>query len=175
MGVRTFVAVDLPDEIRSRIREIQEEFRGFSLKLVDPELLHVTLKFLGDVEEERIEDIKNALDGVRCRPFFSEVRGIGSFGDRVIWIGTSNFEKLHELTDLVLSPLGFEREKRFNAHATIARIKKMHKKEKVKLKNKIRELSGTDLGKMEVKEVKLKKSILRPTGPIYEDLYVKNL
>jgi 2'-5' RNA ligase len=67
--IRTFVAVDLPESFVGTIAEIQQKFRGINVKLVDPEQVHITLKFLGDVQEKSIPDICDALSGIECKPY----------------------------------------------------------------------------------------------------------
>ncbi len=67
--IRTFIAVNLDPAIRARIGEAEEDFRIKGVRLVDPELIHVTLKFLGNVEEGRIDEIADALKKVEVAPF----------------------------------------------------------------------------------------------------------
>ena len=179
--IRAFIALDVPDEIKEKIGKIQSNFREFKIKLVDPSLIHITLKFLGNVPEEKIKSVTDALDKINFAPFVADICEMGVFPNykriRVIWIGSKgNFEKLQSLVESLICPLGFEMENRpFSAHLTIARVKNISNKEQALLSEKIKKLSNVAIGEMNVDRIKLKKSTLTKKGPIYEDLYVKEL
>jgi len=192
--MRSFIAVDLSKEIRERIKEIQKLFvaldqTGVKLKFVNPWQMHQTVKFLGDVPENNVHLIKNALSEITQKPFDIELRGVGFFPEaelekarniRVIWIGIwQGIEELKALQADVESRmhnLGFPFEKRFSAHATLCRMKKPLSREELgPILNKMAELRTVEVGKMYVEELKLKKSTLTPKGPIYEDIYVEKL
>lgn len=148
------------------------------MKLVDPEQVHITMKFLGDVSEKSIPDIEDALSGIKGEPFTATVHGVGAFPKpsyaRVIYIGADPeevFDRLHVQVDSVLKPLGFGREKRaFTPHATLARVKRISKEERMRLGDTIKRLSDIEVGTMNVDMIKLKKSTLTPRGAIYETL-----
>ncbi len=192
--MRSFIAVDISKGIRERIKEIQKQFvgleqTGVKLKFVNPWQMHQTVKFLGEVPEDNVSLIKNALSEITQNPFDIELRGVGFFPEaklekarniRVIWIGIwRGFDELKALQEDVESKmhiLGFPFEKRFSAHATLCRVKKPLSREEIgPILNKIAELRDVEAGKMHVAELKLKKSTLTPKGPIYEDVYVKKL
>lgn len=179
--IRTFIAVDLPDELRAKIKNIQMELGSFKLRFVDPGIIHVTMKFLGDVSQDRIDDIKSALDQIKTPCFDVHVHGIGVFPKpnyiRVVWVGLEGgLQELHREIESLLQPLGFPRERKgFKSHATIARVKTLPPAKRTKLNATLSKFSDIDIGSFTVKEVKLKKSTLTPKGPIYEDLYVKEL
>ncbi len=179
IGIRTFIAVDIPNEIRDKLKDIQKEFSRFDVKLVDPALIHITMKFLGDVQEKRISDITEALDQIEYKPFTSEIGGVGVFPKpdyiRVIWVGAAgDFEPLHRKVEDALKPLGFGKDRgRFTAHATIARVKKISPDDRAAIAGVVAQFSDCKLGSMTVDAVKLKKSTLTRSGPIYDDLYVK--
>jgi 2'-5' RNA ligase len=176
--IRTFVAVDLPESFVGMIAEIQQEFGGINVKLVDPKQVHITLKFLGDVQENSIPDICNALSSIECEPFSATIRGVGAFPKpsyaRVVYVGASPkeaFKRLHAEVERVLKPLGFKKEKRaFTPHATIARVKNIPDAQRKKLVGVIESQSLIEVGKMAVGTIKLKKSILTPEGAIHETL-----
>ena len=67
--IRTFIAVELDSSFTEKIRELQDRFSGFDLKFVDPEIVHITLKFLGNVDESKISLLSAALDSITCEPF----------------------------------------------------------------------------------------------------------
>lgn len=172
MNIRCFVAVDLPEEIKREIPAIQRNIEMDGLKLVDPELVHITLKFLGEVPQGRIGDIIDALARVRFAPFQARIRGVGAFPGRsirVVWLGaTGPFEELARAVDSALEPFGFERDKRFSAHATLARVKDPSLSRL--LSGRISGMSDIDLGEFTVSRFVLKKSTLTPRGPVYEDI-----
>ena len=179
--IRAFIAVDIPDDLKEKIGKLQCGFSEFNIKLVDQSLIHLTLKFLGNVPEDGITSICDALDLVECAPFSADIGEMGVFPNyrriKVVWIGAKgNFEKLQNSVESLLCPLGFERENRaFSAHFTIARVKKISNKDQALLSARIKKQSNVNFGKMNVDRIKLKKSTLTPKGPIYEDLYVKKL
>ncbi len=171
--IRTFIAVELPEWFIPEIERIGAMLNLPGIKLVDPELVHITLKFLGDIHEAQIQPIASALSQVNCKPFEARIRGIGVFPKpayiKVIWLGAfGSFEILHDEVERVLSPFKFGRERDFSPHATIARVKQL--REKTTLLETIRKLEEVDLGSMNVASISFKKSTLTPNGPIYETL-----
>ncbi len=171
--IRTFIAVELPDRFIPEIERIESMLKSPGIKLVDPVLVHVTLKFLGDIDEDKIDAIATALSQVNCSPFEAKIKGIGVFPKpayiKVIWLGAEgNFDSLHEEVERVLSPFKFEKDHNFSSHATLARVKQL--KGKAALLETINKLAEVDLGTMKVEFISLKKSTLTPDGPIYETL-----
>lgn len=174
-GIRSFVAVDLPADMREGIGAIQEDIAVEGLRLVRPELVHITLKFLGDVPENRIDKIAEALRDVRAAPFTARVGGMGAFPGRsirVVWLGLEgNFQELYGKVEEALKPLGFPREERgFSPHVTLGRVGRPSPEIARKLSPKIASLAIIDLGSFTVDNFVLKKSTLTRGGPIYEDL-----
>jgi 2'-5' RNA ligase len=174
-SIRCFVAVDLPDKIRDDIQRIQKEIEIPGVKLVDPGLVHITMKFLGDVPETKIKRVIEALEKVQVAPFTGKIEGTGAFPGRsirVIWIGAKgDFAGLNSLVEKTLSSVGFKKEKRkFTAHATIARVRRPSPEITRTLAPKIEEFAKIDLGEFSVDRFFLKKSTLTPGGPIYDNL-----
>jgi 2'-5' RNA ligase len=174
-GIRSFVAVDLPASMRDEIAKVQKEIDLPGVRLVKPELIHVTLKFLGDVPLSKLDRVVEALGGVRQPAFNARVRGIGAFPGRsirVVWIGAEGeFEGLFRAAEAALSPLGFERERRkFTSHATIARVGRPSSETTATLAARLAPFKDIDLGEFRASEFLLKKSTLTPGGPIYEDV-----
>jgi 2'-5' RNA ligase len=179
--IRSFVAVDVfsPEIVRG-VRAIQQELieAGVLGKPVDPESLHITLIFLGELEPPVVERVKERLLGIEVRPMRLLLKGVGYFpgGSRVnvIWIGVEDVDS--QLTAVQrevvsrLSELGFTPDKDFKPHITILRVKGVRNKSEVL--SKLSRLSTHTVGEIVVDRVKLKKSTLRPEGPIYEDLHV---
>ena len=175
---RGFIAIDLASlpkliEFENKIKDT-----GANVKLVEPKNVHITLKFLGDAEEEKIDEIeeimKNAIKDVD--PFDIQLKSTGAFPNqnymKVIWIGINNGEKIGIIANKIdeeLSNIGFEKEKRkFSAHLTIGRVKSAKNKDQlVQIIEKYKEFEFADV---KVDSIKLKKSELTPKGPIYTTL-----
>ncbi len=171
--IRTFIAVELPDRFIPEIEKIGSMLKTPGIKLVEPELVHITMKFLGDIDENKVESIAAALSQINCRPFEARIKGIGVFPKpayvKVVWLGAEgDFNTLYEEIEKVLSPFKFEKEGHFIPHATLARVKEL--RDKAGLFEKIRKLESVDLGTINVTSICLKKSTLTPGGPIYETL-----
>ena len=175
--IRTFIALELNPGFTEKIRELQDRFSDFDLKFVDPELVHITLKFLGDVDDSTIPSLSAALDSITCEPFEARVGGLGVFpkpaNPKVLWLGAAgNFRALHDDVENLLKPFKFEKDNReFTAHATLARVKFLNKDQKNAFINTLKELKDVELGSMRVDKVVLKKSTLTSEGPIYETLH----
>ncbi len=181
VGIRSFIAIDIEDpEIVSRIIRVQEEILSSDAKLkpVERQNLHFTLKFLGDVDEARIELVISTMREVleSFEPFSMHLRGVGAFPrvsrPNVVWIGVDEgrdiFIAMAKELDRSLAKLGFKREKKgFEPHLTVARVKGYSGD----LPEVIRRVSDVDIGIVHVEEIRLKKSTLTPQGPIYETLY----
>ncbi|MBP1929681.1 2'-5' RNA ligase [Methanolinea mesophila] len=173
--VRLFVAVDLPVEIREKIRECQAELKTGKARvtLVKPDQIHLTLKFIGEVDEPTADKIREALKKIRFTSYGLEVGTIQANNPRrprVIWCSIRDggeSEELHRRIEDVLLPLGVPREDRaFTSHATVARVKSYHPD----LDEALQQLKGREFGSCRVERIILKKSTLTPSGPIYEDL-----
>ena len=161
--------------MRDEIAKVQEEIDLPGVRLVKPDLIHVTLKFLGDVPPPKVDRVVKALGGVRQPAFAAKVRGIGAFPGRsirVVWIGAEGeFEGLFRAVEAALSPLGFDRERRkFTSHATIARVGRPSPETTSLLAAKLAPFKEIDLGEFRADKFILKKSTLTPGGPIYEDV-----
>lgn len=173
--VRVFVAAGIPGEFVSRLAEVQNTL-GFSkarLNFVDPGIAHITLKFIGEVPAGSIGAIKNALGNLEFEPFMISFRGVffnNPSSPRVIWTAGEDGGRssvLRNCIEDILAPLGIEREKRrFTPHVTIARVKKFHPS----LAASVASLGDPDFGTFEVSSVSLKSSILKPSGPVYDDI-----
>ena len=171
--IRTFIAVELPERFIPEIEKIETLLKTFGVKLVEPKLVHITMKFLGDVHEDKIEPIASALSQIECRSFTADIKDVGVFPKmsyiKVVWLGAhGDFDTLHKEIERVLSPLKFEKEHNFTPHATLARVKDL--REKAELIEKIKKIQAIDLGTINVESISLKKSTLTPAGPIYETL-----
>ncbi len=173
--IRAFIAVNLTREIRHRIGEAEQDFDMKGVKLVDPGLVHVTLKFLGNIEEGQVGEIEAALKKVTVKAFLAEFRSLGGFpgarNPRVIWIGaTGDFVELNRQVEDVLEQIGFRREGRFDPHVTIGRVKFPTPEQKQKLPELFEKYKEYAAGGMFVDAIYIMKSTLGPKGPAYEVL-----
>lgn len=175
LSYRAFIAADIaPNEaLVSVLRELAGS--RADLKVVRPELLHVTLKFLGDTREELTEQIvsimRDAVNGVA--PFSVQLVGMGAFPSmsniRVVWVGIEDGRSLGEIAktlDNSLSSLGFERDRKgFVPHLTLARARSG--RNTVNVQEILKRNAATDYGQYLVDRILLKKSVLTPQGPRY--------
>ncbi len=130
--MRLFVAIEIEPAIRERIGEFVDRLRPriSEARWVRPEGLHVTLKFLGNVADERRAAIEKALRSVRGKPFTLSLKSLGMFPNprspRVLWVGIEAGPELERIAadiDRQMASVGFEREKRaFSPHVTLARF-----------------------------------------------------
>lgn len=186
MNVRIFVAVEITGEIRKKLAEFQDELKKVDADVgwVAPENLHITLKFIGHIDEEKIETvtgiIKDALTHIK--PFDLRYAGVGTFptekNPRVIFadvIDTGGvLAKIHERLDNQLMAVGVEHEDRkFEAHLTVGRIKT--RRNVRRLIEHLNSYNGFDFGSEHVAQVVLMKSDLSPEGPIYTKLHSVDL
>ena len=175
--MRIFIAIDLPNEIRNGLRELQRNLRPLtnSVRWVAPESIHITLKFLGEIPEKRMEHVDSVLAGLTWKPFTVTVRGVGFFpgtrSPRVFWAGMEapTMQGLAERLDTRMESVGFEKEKRaFRPHITLARAKD------TRIDSSL--LSGAapyqehNFGSFTVDRVFLFKSMLKTSGAVYEKL-----
>lgn len=176
--MRLFMAVPVPEELKEKIKELQGKLAWISgIKLVENENLHFTIKFVG--ETDKVKEIENcmekALEGMR--QFDAEIAGISAFPSksraRVVWLsvgsGFEEFKRLMKNIDMELSKIGFEPEKDYIPHLTLARVRSGSSS--TKLIKLLEKLEQTQIGTMRVKEVKLMKSTLTGTCPVYEEVY----
>ena len=187
--IRSFIAIELED------KETIEKISSFSqrlkqnqpkIKLVEPENLHMTMKFLGNIPEPLAPKIYTILQEEINEKLFQgknlkyNLKGVGQFNRfSVLWIKlVGNIQFLQNIKDSVenflFDKLKIERDKRtkFKPHLTIARLKKgkINYKTFDTLKNLISENKDLEFGTFNINQVKLKKSQLTPRGPIYSDL-----
>ena len=179
--MRLFIAIELPPEIIQGIAKIQEQLRetGATANWTRPEGIHLTLKFLGEVDESRTDEIMHALaSAVGANGKLSlTVAGGGAFPNvknpRVLWLGvTGDIEKLVELQTSVedaMEKIEFEREERtFSPHLTLARIKFPKPRDNWQLK--IEGIRDVKLGGFEADRVSLMKSELKREGAVYTEV-----
>lgn len=185
-GIRSFVAVELDSEVKKRLAEIQRQLKpatpGGVVRWVQPESIHVTLKFLGDVPQERIGDIVAALRQT-CAPVAAlsfAVSGAGCFPNarrpNVVWIGvedpTGRLAELQRAVERALNPLGYPPEARpFRPHLTLGRANRSASGADLrKLGEWVSGLNVGVLGQVQAAEIVLMRSDLSPAGARYTPL-----
>ncbi len=136
--MRIFIAIPVPEEIKGQASQIKSELSRLKpdIKWVEYENYHITLKFLGEVTEKQLDEIKTKLSMVAqaCPAFSFKTTGIGFFPNknrpRVMWLGVkgemSKAQFLGERVDTYLTELGFESEKKRSFHLTLGRIRSEH-------------------------------------------------
>ena len=182
--MRVFIAIDIDEQIRKSLGHLQDELRGKAdvrkgdVKWVNPDVMHLTLKFLGEIRDEQAVEVCNITRDVasRHRSFDVDVETVGCFGGRsarVLWIGAGQHcqELLQLQADLErqLESAGWPKEARkFSAHLTLCRIR--NTKAGLKLAQMVREYESLHLGSMPADSVSVYQSELTPKGPIYTSL-----
>ena len=174
---RAFIAVELGDGFQPD--KLLDELKSFGrdLKTVEPDNMHATLKFLGDTDENSVDDIRKAMEEsvLGTPPIDVEFHGVGVFPNmgyiRVVWAGMNGAEPLVEIAKRLessLSKLGFKKERPFSPHVTLARVKFL--KDKKRMQELLRAHEDDDLGTARIERIVLKKSRLAPAGPTYSDV-----
>ena len=179
--IRSFVAIELADSVKSQIESYISELRQFApkLKWVKKDSLHITLKFLGNQSSQKVENVIAALLTLNdhCKPFDIHIKNIGAFPNQnrpqVIWLGIEAtprelFFQTHAWIEEQLEIVGFEKEQRkFSPHLTLARIK---------FPTDLRELWNFveehpfPVQSFSIKEIVLMRSILKPSGAEYRQI-----
>ena len=175
--MRAFIAFEMPEEIKKILLDAQKQINTEKAKIRSAKAFHLTLKFLGEVEDKKIEGIKSALNGIKFKKFNTILTEIGVFPNesyiRVVWIGLNDSENkitsLQKEVDSKIEKLGFKKDTRFHPHLTLARVKFVEDKQGF-----IKNLKEIKIEKkaFQITEFKLIKSILTPEGPVYEDISV---
>ena len=180
--IRSFIAIELPEETRQKFVAIQEQLRrsGAGVRWLKPGSIHLTLKFLGNILPAQVDEIAAVATQVVVdeAPLNLCAAGLGSFPSqrkpRVIWVGlrgeVQRLANIQTGLENTLEPLGFAREGRgFRPHLTIGRVKDRHR-----LQSLIEAMSTVELpefNSFDANEIILYKSDLRPTGAIYTKLH----
>lgn len=179
--MRLFIAVSIPLDISRNLEDIISDLKktGADIKWVKSDSIHITLKFLGETEGERLPEIKSAIEslGIKKSGLEVEVKGIGFFPDkkrpRVIWAGLEeNTPFLVEVVsklDSAMSTLGFEREnRRFSPHLTIGRFRS--NQGLAMLIDETEKMKIFSFGSFPIMEFNLYSSTLKPSGAEYKVL-----
>jgi len=177
--VRLFVALEIPSAVRENLAALIREFRALApqAKWVRVENLHLTLKFIGEVAESKLEAIQTALGGVHSNlPVTLEFRGLGFFPNekhpRVFWAGieaSANLKALADDLEGAAETFGIPREKRpFSPHLTLARFEPPKLTDQ--FRSAIAECATRDFGSLRTNQFHLIESKLKPAGAEYTTL-----
>ena len=184
--IRAFIAVAVPESILGRCQEISDRLRELDLdgRFAKTQSMHLTLKFLGNIEEEKVPSIEEVLEGrgKETTPFSAEVRQVGVFphlgNPRVVWVGLQPPDAVNELQKKIqedLKPLGFATENReFHPHLTLLRLKSRRNLPRL-IQYVHGEGAGEAAGTIRVEEIHLYQSILKPDGAEYRQLVTAKL
>ena len=146
--------------------------------MVKPENIHVTLRFLGEIQPAMIEKVSKEIDKISFSPFDLELSGVGVFPNmrriNVIWVGIKKglkeTESVFDQVENRLTKLGFKSDrKKFSPHITISRVRTGRNKEA--LSSRVLELKDIEFRVFIVDTLRLMKSVLTPKGPIYSTLH----
>jgi 2'-5' RNA ligase len=179
--IRTFIALELPPSLISLLAKVQEDLQSMGLraKWVRPENIHLTLKFLGNINSADIDKIGGAMvDAVgKINTFNLVAEGIGVFPGikrpRVIWVGLKGQVQLlfamQRLLEDNLAALGYKKEKRpFKGHLTLGRFKQSVNPNTIR--RVLQELGDLTIEEFTARRVIFYKSDLKPTGAVYSQL-----
>jgi 2'-5' RNA ligase len=179
--IRAFIAIELPETIKSSIETIQARLKSLELPLrwVRVENIHLTMKFLGDIEEIEIESIESVLrDSVKMQtPLTLSAKGVGVFPGirrpRVLWVGIHDHETglagLQKSIENQLHRIGYSKEGRpFKGHLTVGRAKGYV--DERKLKEALDSFLAFESSPFSVNEFFMFRSVLKPDGPEYTKL-----
>ena len=188
--VRSFIAIELPAEVRAELASIEEKLkvrRHSFVKWADPESIHLTLKFLGSVSGETIPEIVEAMSLVAqpVSPFTLQIGGTGAFPNwqrpQVVWVGVGGemgrLTTIQRELEAALSPLGFPPESRpFSPHLTLGRLReRVTPEDRRRFGLWAQSVKFEASLSFEVNAVRLMKSQLTSSGPIYSELALVKL
>ncbi len=181
--LRLFVACELPSEMKGGLARIQDAIRGQGappVRWVRPEGIHLTLKFLGEVSQDRVPDLRGGLAPIveGIPPLTLSLGEVGTFGGRrgvrVLWVGIEgdlkHLTRLQGRVESALEPFGFPPERRgFSPHLTLARVPdNVSSDDRRRLKDLAASVELPGDPPVTIREVSLMRSILGPGGAVYE-------
>ena len=180
--IRAFIAVELPAEVKKELSELEAQLKKNSppmVRWVDPNNIHITLKFLGEIPEESIDELMLAMEeGAKgIKTFNLEVSGVGAFPNmeraQVVWVGVrgdlAQISRLQKNIEANTEQLGYPRENRgFTPHLTVGRMRnEASSNERQRLGKLLTETMFTATNKITVSAVNLMRSQLSSSGAIY--------
>lgn len=175
--MRLFIGIDIPQDLKEELSRLTDKLKkcDCDAKWVELQNLHLSLKFLGEVDEDKIKNIKEILNATGNKHPALELNfeNFGFFPNekypRVFFVATDKegeLKRIYSDIETALQNLGFEKEERFKSHITLARFRSLKNIEA--LKKQVGSLTIKD--KFTVNEITLFKSTLKPQGPVYEKI-----
>jgi len=183
--IRAFIALELPSEIKTALSDLVSRLRTGherSVKWVNPEGIHLTLKFLGNIPASKVAAIADVLHMTTAgrKPFTLELGKLGAFPNlkspRVAWVGlegnVADVVQLQKRLDQALIPLGFPTEKRaFSPHLTLGRVRDgATSRDRTQLSASLTSIKAISAPPFKMERLALMKSTLTPNGAIYDCL-----
>ncbi len=182
--MRAFIAIELPKDFKDYLANIQAEFKatGADVKWVEPNNIHLTLKFLGEIDDKKMAEVARVLETVACaeKSFSIRLKSIGAFPNtnspRVIWVGLDKGDNetgmIAGMLEEKISEIGIPKENRsFSTHITIGRLRSgLNRLKLVRMLNSLEDNPSKEDLEFKVSKITLFKSTLAPYGPIYEIL-----
>ncbi len=178
--IRSFIAFDMDNEVvLTKLAAVQKQLveTGADLKMVAPQNIHITIRFLGNISPGMVDKVFEAMQKVQFKPFVVQLCGLGVFPSlnypRVVWAGmTVGAEQLKSIASQLephIQALGFARDTYgFSPHLTIARVRSG--KNKQNLAELVTKKASYDFGTINADCLRLKQSVLSPKGPTYSTL-----
>lgn len=178
--MRSFIAIELPEAAKSVLSELQDKLISCraDIRWVKPASMHLTLKFLGNIEEEIVESIIKIVEGTsnKFKPFAVAIKGLGVFpsmkSPRVLWAGlvdNGSLSNLQQEIEAGMTSLGFQQEgRKFAPHLTLGRFRSL--RGKTALLDTIALLKDHEFSVIPVKCISLMRSDLSPAGAKYTKL-----
>lgn len=179
--MRIFIAIDIGSvEVLEKLSKFRDLLASSNadLKPVSDDTIHLTVRFIGEVPVKTVNEICSSLSKIVFKPFKIHVKGVGAFPSitrpRVIWAGvaegTDELVKIHSEVENIIRKIGLPPDReRFIPHITLARVKTFRSSSN--LTRIIAENYDYDFGEFVVNEIVLKRSILTPSGPIYNNIF----
>jgi len=163
---RCFVALDLPEALRAEAQCVQDQLREqstFQGRFTAPENLHLTLKFLGEIHDDAMEDAAAALRNIQYERPTLRLTTAGMFAPRIVWVAVAGADELQQAVDTALENQ-FPPEARFMGHLTIARVKSAPDPRALKRAVKTLKVEPVEAASL---SFSLMESRLRSEGPKY--------
>ncbi len=177
--MRAFTALEIPGQALDSLVGFQKEISatGADVKMVERQNLHFTVKFLGEISEAQAAEARSRLEKLTLKGTEVEVRGAGAFPSagrpRVVWAGVAQQHEaaIAPIAQAVIASLegiGEKDDRPFRAHITLGRVRTGRNSRE--LSELLRKNADRRFGVVRLTELKLKSSVLTPSGPVYEDL-----
>lgn len=180
MSERLFIAVDIDSErVKDRLESVQDRLSHFgNNSLTSPEQFHITMNFIGEVDEEEREEIHGRLSEVNQQDMQISLRGLGVFPDqqyiKVIWAGVhEGREHIGQLSEAIREqlPARYHDEHDFHPHVTLMRLNNIDREGKRQLQETVQDHAETEYGHVSVDSFKLKKSTRKPSGAEHRTIH----